>query len=474
MNTDGSDVTQLTDNAIDDGWPDWCPDGSRIVFVGTPIGDKEIYAINTDGSNIIRITPRTDYDTDDMGPICSPDGTKILFYRDPTFGDWELFVMDADGSHKTPLTENTADDGYPDWHPVPIGNFYLDPVSMEETVEPPSKLTLTINVRSVEEFSSIVNFAVTNIPSGITATLVPNFIIPPPNGHAPFNLFLDIEDSTLPGTYDLKLTGSCGSLEDSKNISIVIESEEPTPPPSPPAPDFSISITPQTRSVRNNSTAAYEVTITSLHGFDSCVSLSVPYWPEGISGTFSPRSVVCPADGRVKSTLTISIPSSVGDGTYSINITGTSGDLSHSKVATLVVSLTPSRCIIVTATYGSEIAHEAVYMRHVRDNMIGSNPVGRSLIEGWNSFYYLWSPPMAQFIASHNSLQSIFHYLLLPLVWIFHVIARIYDIFAIFNTTLASMVAFLFGMMLFMVVYVVGPLLTLITICRCVCASRKE
>lgn len=43
--------------------------------------------------------------------------------HDPAFaanrdGDWEIFVMDADGGNVTQLTNNTSDDCYPAWCPV--------------------------------------------------------------------------------------------------------------------------------------------------------------------------------------------------------------------------------------------------------------------------------------------------------------------------------------------------------------------
>ena len=55
-----------------------------------------------------------------------------------------------------------------------------------------------------------------------------------------------------------------------------------------------------------------------------------------------------------------------------------------------------SGCIIATATYGGPFASEVVYMRSVRDDMVGSNTLGKSIVSSWNSFYYSWSPPMRQ------------------------------------------------------------------------------
>jgi len=86
----------------------------------------------------------------------------------------------------------------------------------------------------------------------------------------------------------------------------------------------------------------------------------------------------------------------------------------------------PKRCIIATAAYGSDVAPDVVYMRHVRDDMIGSSPTGRILRDAWNTFYYSWSPPIAGVIALSSILQAVFRTLLLPLVGIIHITAFVF------------------------------------------------
>jgi hypothetical protein len=90
------------------------PTGERIVFVSNRDGNPEIYSMNVDGSDVIRLT--NDPAVDDT-PVLSPDGTKIAFrsFRVP---DGDVFVMNADGSNVVNLTNfPAANDGRPSWSP---------------------------------------------------------------------------------------------------------------------------------------------------------------------------------------------------------------------------------------------------------------------------------------------------------------------------------------------------------------------
>ena len=85
----------------------------NIAFVSSRDGDFEIYIMNADGSNQTRLTVDPAID---IYPSFSPDGSKIVFssYRD---GNAEIYVMDVDGSNIVRLTNNSAYDLGPVFSP---------------------------------------------------------------------------------------------------------------------------------------------------------------------------------------------------------------------------------------------------------------------------------------------------------------------------------------------------------------------
>jgi hypothetical protein len=116
-------------------------------------------------------------------------------------------------------------------------------------------------------------------------------------------------------------------------------------------------------------------------------------------------------------------------------------------------------CVIATAAYGSEMATEVVYMRYVRDNLIGSTSTGKVLREGFNSFYYSWSPVLAGAIAGSELLRALFRILMVPPVRIVRLAAISFQVFG--GGDAASIMAFGIAALLVMLVYVAAPVLLL-------------
>jgi TolB protein len=106
MDPDGGGIVRLTDDPAEDTDPTWSPDGTRIAFVSTRDGNKEIYVVSASGGGATRLTNNA---FEDITPVWSPslDNQRIAFVSNRDGND-EVYVMGADGSGQTNVTRNEA------------------------------------------------------------------------------------------------------------------------------------------------------------------------------------------------------------------------------------------------------------------------------------------------------------------------------------------------------------------------------
>src|SRR6267378_75221 len=97
-------------------------------------------------------------------------------------------------------------------------------------------------------------------------------------------------------------------------------------------PDFALSATPASQTVTQGGSTTYTVNISPSGGFTGAVSLSADGLPAGASASFNPN----PATGSA--TMTVTTTATTSTGSFSATITGTSGNLSHTTSASLVVN----------------------------------------------------------------------------------------------------------------------------------------
>jgi TolB protein len=153
-NRDGSSLWQLA-RFVEDQLPTWTQDGNEIIFLSRREGDRksrlmkvgsnevnslgvvlaegEYPAVGRDGrlafegwgatgrglrtanTNVQDVIVVTTND-DDTAPALSPNGRQMAFMsrRD---GNWEIYVINVDGTDLTRITEELAEDGLPAWSP---------------------------------------------------------------------------------------------------------------------------------------------------------------------------------------------------------------------------------------------------------------------------------------------------------------------------------------------------------------------
>ena len=129
MNADGSGQRRLTRNLSGDFHPAWSPDGRKIVFEnggssaggGNSWGWYDVYVVNADGSGqptglTTETRPLRNRAPRAALPAWSPDGRMIAFlsWND---SNYDVYVMNADGSGLTNMTRSRANESRFAWSP---------------------------------------------------------------------------------------------------------------------------------------------------------------------------------------------------------------------------------------------------------------------------------------------------------------------------------------------------------------------
>ena len=152
MNADGSNQIALTNSPDIDIGPEWSPDGTKIAFTSNRDGHQAIYVMNADGSNQIGLTSNLTSMTEAHAgsgcrclrprhtgadptpnpplhllpqlpraprprrhPVPTPVGNGKIAFFSTRDGDGEIYLMEANGSNPTRLTNTT---GWP-WSTTP-------------------------------------------------------------------------------------------------------------------------------------------------------------------------------------------------------------------------------------------------------------------------------------------------------------------------------------------------------------------
>jgi len=165
LGTDGKELTRLTDNDFWDLYPVWSPDDKRIAFLSWRDHDLDIFVMDADGKNEVKLFDSGDHDADidwvgdsivftsrsaiwimndngtqaaqvtdypemgewgkanlpkgDYDPRLSPNGQKIAFERLVNTGilngGYDFFITGKDGKGEIRLTNSGYSQGIAEW-----------------------------------------------------------------------------------------------------------------------------------------------------------------------------------------------------------------------------------------------------------------------------------------------------------------------------------------------------------------------
>jgi TolB protein len=106
MNADGTNPTRLTNNlAASNSGPVWSPDGGRIAFLSDRHGVWEVYVMSADGTKQTRLTHN--YQNNKCTPAWSPDGQHLAFVSRHSDGSSGIYIVKADGTEPIHLARDT-------------------------------------------------------------------------------------------------------------------------------------------------------------------------------------------------------------------------------------------------------------------------------------------------------------------------------------------------------------------------------
>jgi subtilisin family serine protease len=202
---------------------------------------------------------------------------------------------------------------------APPPDFGITATPASITVVAGSAGTATVGVSSLNGFAADVALSLGGLPAAVgTATFTPAVV----SSAGSAQLSITALSTAPAGSYPLTVTGSSGGTSHTAALTLVV-----------PARDFTLSISPASRTVTRGQSTSYTLTVHTVNGFTGAVSLSVTGRPAGSTSTLSVNPVAAPGTA----TLTIKTTSSTTRGTFTIRVTGTSAALTHQVTTTLTV-----------------------------------------------------------------------------------------------------------------------------------------
>jgi len=194
--------------------------------------------------------------------------------------------------------------------------FWIAPSSGTLTLNQGGTNSTTVSVTGAGGFTGSVDLAITStLPTGVTATWGTN----PTSSTS--TLTLTASSSAPSSSSNVTITGTSGSLTATTSLAVAVH-----------APSFTLSATPNTVAVNQNSSGTSSITVTPQYGFTGSVNLAVTSGlPAGVTASWGTN----PTSGS--SVLTLTASGSATPGTATLTITGTSGSLSATTTLSLAV-----------------------------------------------------------------------------------------------------------------------------------------
>lgn len=117
MNSDGSDVKRITFKGKFNSSPSWSPDGKKIAFAAMDENNFDVFVMNVDGSNLVRVTSARKANgkaSHNEDPSFSPDSRYVVYTSNRT-GKNQIYISSLDGSEERRVTNDSKNYYRPKW-----------------------------------------------------------------------------------------------------------------------------------------------------------------------------------------------------------------------------------------------------------------------------------------------------------------------------------------------------------------------
>jgi uncharacterized membrane protein len=162
---------------------------------------------------------------------------------------------------------------------APPPNFVLSESVKSVSVQQGASTTVNLSIAVSGGFNSDVTLALSNLATGVTATLSPGTLVAPGSGTCV--LALTIDPNAPIGGQIATITATGGGISKTLPLAVTV-----APPPS-----FELKESAVAVNLAQGLAASIVLTVSGTNGFNSPVALSVGGLPAGVTATFSAATV---------------------------------------------------------------------------------------------------------------------------------------------------------------------------------------
>ena len=270
-------------------------------------------------------------------------------------------------------------------------NFKLQTSPSNLSVNAGEQAKITVTAKLVSGSPQKLTLSLSGLPSGTSYNFNPPTITPTGSSK------LTIDTNDLDGSYSLVIKASGRGVTKQVTVSLQVH-----------AFDFTLAVDPKSVEIDQGETVTIAIKVTKTTGATKKVKLSLAGLPSEASYSFSPNEL------KPTGTSILTINAGSAKGTFTLIVKAKADG--KEKTATIILKINEKRCIVATATYGSEVSREVSFLRHFRDHIVLNSYAGQRFYVAFNTFYYSWSPSVAQYMLEHPWLKAPVRVLLYPLL----------------------------------------------------------